>query len=298
VAPAAVAAGTGSTGAEPANVLDGWTVAGYDTWTNPHGWPDSSNTGTSGTLTPFSGELSTSSNGQVIEDLDIDGRVEVNHSGVIIRNCRITSPGGASFPGSKCVYGGGGDLQGLLVEDCELTSANAGTYDSVIGDDNYTLRRTFIHHVPEGPRIGDNVLYEDCYFALLIGNDEEAHSDGSQVTGSCVDSTYRHNTVIAVNVDDGDQTSALLCGPDLGDVTGLVVEDNLFAAGGYTTYFGGSDFDADDWTITGNRYGPLTGDMAPTFGRLSGNIGGVTNLTWSGNVVDADNTELTLGDFV
>lgn len=293
MAPAAVAAGTGTTTGAVLNVLDGWAIATYDSWTNPYGWPDSSNTGTSGTLTP-SGSVTTSSNGQVIENLDIAGRVEVNHANVIIRNCRITSPGGGTFPGSKCILG---SWTNLLVEDCELTSANAGTYDAVIGDDDYTLRRCFIHNVPEGPRVGTSVLYEDCYAPLLIGDDPEAHSDGSQTTGPCVGSTYRHNTVIAVNVDGGDQTSAYICGPDLGNVTGLTVENNVFAAGGFTTYFGGSSFTADDWTITGNRYGPLTGDMAPTFGRLSGDIGLVTSLTWSGNVVDADGTPLELEDF-
>lgn len=296
MAPAAVAAGAGTTTGAVLNVLDGWTTATYDSWTNPYGWPDSSNTGTSGALTP-SGSLTTSSNGQLIENLDIAGRVEVNHANVVIRNCRITSPGGTSFPGSKCIFGGGGDLQGLLVEDCELTSANAGTYDAVIGDDGYTLRRCFVHHVPEGPRVGSSVVLEANYRPILIGSDPEAHSDGTQVTGPCVGSRMEGETVIAVNVDGGDQTSALICGPDLGNVTGLQVLDCIFAAGGFTTYFGGSSFAADDWTITGNRYGPLTGDMAPTFGRLSGDVGLVTNLTWSGNVVDADGSALGLEDF-
>src|SRR6266481_5394553 len=80
------------------------------------GWPDATNTGIPAgtTLTPFSGSFTTTSNGQIVDSLDVSGDIFVHHSDVIVRKCRARS-----------MYIGADDqpftTTNGLIEDCEIT---------------------------------------------------------------------------------------------------------------------------------------------------------------------------------
>lgn len=150
------------------------------------GYPNAANTGPSGTL-KASGSISTTRDGQVIENLDITGEVRVYHNNVKIRNVRIRSAGGhAIFILNNT---------GLVVEDCELDGQGRNA-EAAIAHHNYTMRRCEVKNFGEGPRINGNVTLEDNYihqFANFIS--QGAHQDGIQATsGNNV--VIRHNTVI------------------------------------------------------------------------------------------------------
>jgi hypothetical protein len=231
-------------------------------------FPNASNTGPTGSLTP-SGSIVTSANGQVIQNLDINGEIRVNHSNVVIRNVRIRSNGG------NAIYLNG--VSNLLVEDCELDGQNRNS-EAAIGEHNYTMRRCEIHNFGEGPRINGNVTLEDNYIHSFADfNHEGAHQDCIQQT-SGYNVVIRHNTCL-MDVESGN--AALMIGSFEGG--NVLVENNLFAGGGYTVY-GGS---AVGWspnytnvTIRNNRFSTM---YFPRSG-FHGPITNISEAAVSGNV--------------
>src|SRR5688572_30489076 len=79
-------------------------------------FPDANCTGTlPGVARTSSGSITTSSNGQIIQNLNISGSIFVQHANVIIRNVRITNPGGVAVANAA-----GGTGSSFTLEDCEL----------------------------------------------------------------------------------------------------------------------------------------------------------------------------------
>ena len=119
------------------------------------GFPDASNTGVpaGSSLTPHSGDISSSANDQVIELLDQSGIIEVTHDRVTVRKCRINGPGGTGnfvvvwvkgndcviedcentngVGGGKCIWMEG--VTGCTVQRCDLSDAEDGVYMSGSG---------------------------------------------------------------------------------------------------------------------------------------------------------------------
>jgi chitodextrinase len=235
---------------------------------NPHsgGYPDETNTGVpSGvTLTP-SGSLTVSTNGTVLDGLDITGQVVITADNVTIRNCRITSAD--YYP---IDYSG----TGLLVEDTEIigqsTNVTAG-----ISFDNYTARRVFVTGTADGFKANNNVLIEDCYVhTLAIG--QTTHNDGVQATGG--DSvTVRHNTFKL-----GDQTgvsAVVQLGNEYGNNSNWLIENNLIDGGGWSINANTDDASkSPNCQIINNRFTRRAG-YGP---------GGAAGATWIGNIYDDD----------
>jgi hypothetical protein len=173
-----------------------------------------------------SGSITTSYDGQVIANLNVNGRITVNHNNVTIRNVKVTNPGGVAITniGTKAT--------GLLIEDVELDGTGNNGGHSAVDFNNYTLRRANIHHYGEGPGCGNNVLIEDSYmhsFTSFVSSG--AHQDGIQCEyGNNV--MVRHNTIL-MNVDGGN--AAITFG---GPAVNCTAEYNLVAGGGFTLYQG------------------------------------------------------------
>jgi hypothetical protein len=198
------------------------TTAPATTTTVPSsGFPDASNTGPTGTLTPQSGSITTTAHGQVIENIDLVGSIEVAHNNVVIRNVRIRSAGQAIHVNGET---------GLVVEDCELDGTGATDGASAISEHNYTIRRCEIHHFGEGPRSNGNVVIEDNYMhSFLNFIAQGAHQDGIQITSG------NNHQIVGNNINicqpDG-SNAAIFAGTFGGD--SVVVEDNLLSGGSYT----------------------------------------------------------------
>jgi hypothetical protein len=204
------------------------------------GFPNASNTGPTGPLTP-SGSITTSANGQVIQNLDINGEVRVQHDNVTIRNVRIRSDGGNAIN----ILGN----TNLVIEDCELDGQSRNA-EAAVAEHNYTMRRCEVHGFGEGPRINGNVTIEDSYihsFANFIS--VGAHQDCIQAT-SGMNITIRHNTCL-MNVDGGNGSVFLSSFPG-GNV---LIEDNLMAGGGYTLGIDGQLY--SNVTVRNNRWSTM-----------------------------------------
>lgn len=194
---------------------------------------DGTNTGPLGAglayadLTP-SGPVTTSSDGQIIEGLDVLGAVRIRHNDVTIRNCRIDGGGSALY----CVdFASRTPVTGTLVEWCELIgAASAG----IVHYSPYTLRRCNIHaQLADAIKAGSNCLVEECYLhdpAPAAG----AHVDGCQI----VTAPDGPVTIRRCRIEGNwrNQTSAILAQSATGPIAGLTVEDNLLGGGAYSLY--------------------------------------------------------------
>jgi hypothetical protein len=80
-------------------------------------WPDATNTGVPpGTSLTPSGGFTITTNGQIVEELEVSGTVVVQADNVTIRNSKFTVAGTESIS----IGGSPGTYTGLVVEDCEF----------------------------------------------------------------------------------------------------------------------------------------------------------------------------------
>jgi len=99
-------------------------------------------------------------NGALIENVDVTGNIDIDADNVTLRNFRINANG--AFYGIQVRPG----AKGVLIEDGEITnSASAG----VFGQGSATYRRLHIHdHNKDGMKIrGAGSLVEYCFVTRL-----------------------------------------------------------------------------------------------------------------------------------
>jgi hypothetical protein len=162
--------------------------------------PNASNTGvTPGTvLTVHEGDFTTSKPYQVVENLDITGRVNVRHSFVTIRNCNVRN----SFPPSDTNGGGNLDIWGAIntravqgvvgctVQDCTLTAANPNVNCYGVVGREVTIRRCDISKVVDAMAVQENnchayanYVHDMRWYAYDPRQSNGSHSDGLQWAG-------------------------------------------------------------------------------------------------------------------
>jgi hypothetical protein len=180
--------------------------------------------------------------GTVVDGLDVRGCLTINADRVTVRRSRIRC-------GGDYVVRVGGDVRGVLLEDVEIDGQGSpGTI--AVGVDGFTIRRADIHGVGDGPRMGDSTVVEDSWIhGLAVGGG--SHNDGIQSTGGR-GIVIRHNRIDHPR----QQTSCILLGADLGDISGALVTGNLLNGGNYTVYAGADrGHRASNIQIVGNRFG-------------------------------------------
>jgi len=232
------------------------------------GFPDATNTGWSGTLAP-SGTITTSSDGQVIEDLDISGVVRVNHNNVTIRNVKVSNGFIDLNPSTD----------GTVIEDCELDGSSQTSNVEAVRYARYEIRRCDIHGYGEGAKANGAVIIEDNYmhdFQSFLH--QGAHHDGIQAEwGDNI--TIRHNT-IDMGVDGAN--AAIFVQPN-NDHSKVIVDDNLLASnGGFGAYDGtGGTANNCDVVFTNNRFSNKYHPAGGYYGTVNGFFCG----THYGNVI-------------
>lgn len=225
--------------------------------------PGPTNTGVpAGTTLKPSKTIRVDQNGAIVEDLDVDGEIEVYADNVTIRRVKVTS--GSYYP-----IRFDAPHKGLLVEDSEII----GTSDDVtsaISFAHYTARRLDIHGSADGFKADEDVLIEDSWIHDLR-NGPDQHNDGMQSTGG-KGVTLRNNNI------SGASNACVQTGDEGGVPTeDLTIECNWLDGGGYTLNIRGKDPTRPKNTkIINNRfgrgagYGPWTiDDPNPT---VTGNV--------------------------
>ena len=152
------------------------------------GWPDVGSTGLRdpGVL-KSSGSVSVSTNGAVVENLDIKGSISIDADNVTVRNVRVTNNGAKNLIDIKP------GRSGILIEDVELDGRRVATHGVVHG--GYTARRVNMYGVGDGFRAGSNTVIEDSWVHDLGHDgayDSSPHLDAVQSVGG-YDITIRNN---------------------------------------------------------------------------------------------------------
>lgn len=294
-------------------------AAGISGWQGGNRFPDATNTGaTLGTLTPvssgsgtnysFSGSTMTltgsvsnfaitgavkiATNNVTISGCSISNGLSVIGSsgthitGTTISNCAITSPGGGSSEVVELNYSGS-----TTIKDCTISGTDSGPGRASYGiDDNQgvdapTVLRCNIYYCRiyvsvQAGLCQDNYMHDSGY----IWGD---HTDGIDFEGSIAPMSILHNTILVPFT----QTSPIHMNSTFATVTGVTVDSNLLAGGGYAIYCGngGSFLSAnplpppENMVITNNAFSTMYFDKGGLFGTGADYNSGGTGNVWSGN---------------
>lgn len=237
-----------ATGAFVANLINNPSLGGY---------PDATNTGVpSGTTLTNSGYITVTTNGAIIQNLNIAGSIVVNANNVTIKNCRITS--GDAYPIENMGTN-------LLIEDCDII----GTGSSVacgVAFYGYTILRCNVSGGADGLKADADCTVQDCYIHDLYVT-ASSHNDGLQTTGGD-NVNVIHNTF--------DTGSAGVCIQFGSTNSNWLINNNLIHSSGWAL---NGNTGTTNTTVTNNRFAPVAGWYGA--GSLPG-----TGITWSGNYYD------------
>ena len=227
-------------------------------------------------LTPYTGPLTITTAGTVIDGKSIPNCLDIRTTGVVIRNSRITCTSGA-FAG---VYADNAPAAAnLVIQRVEITCVDGHRHGVWVH--SATITGAYIHDCENAGEINGNTVVRDSY--LMSREVFPGHADDLQSQGGN-DVVIDHNTFAGL----APITSSIISNPNSNSRWSVV--NNFFSAGAYTLYcpenVGGT------WTVRNNRfYGPVTGHgysfpddpHSPSFGFTDG-CGGVG--TWTGNYRD------------
>jgi len=227
----------------------------------PSAYPDATNTGAKGTLTPRSGDITVNVNGTILENIDLKGAIRVYADNVTIRNVKITT--GGYWP---ILFDG----KGGVVEDSTIV----GTLNSqaCVGGSGMTIRRMNCSGAGDGVKLGSSSTMTDSYIHDL-GTGPESHNDGCELGSK--DVTVRHNTILNAQ----GQTAAVFIGASAPS-TNILVEDNVLAGGGYTVY--GPDPGSSNVRVVNNKFSARYFAKGGSYGPVAYWKTGSGN-EWSGN---------------
>lgn len=204
-------------------------------------WPDATTTGwahTGVTLTVHPGDLNVTTDGAIIDSLDVHGNINVRANNVTIRRSRVVH--GQVF-NSRRINNGGvvteTQYTGLVLEDVELDgrpfTTKVTAYRAPIGGNAYTARRVDVHHWGDGFIARNDVVIEDSYVHDLISEGDAATTGSHNYAAG---GNGGHHVVIRHNrLECGaDNCSATV--PFYGDFEPLddvLVQNNLMNGGQY-----------------------------------------------------------------
>jgi len=254
------------------------------------GFPDATTTGpTVGTVfTNAFGEFNTTSNGQIVEKLNLDGYILVNHNNVTIQDCNIftSNPGPGALTDilvtvnrtgttiRRCKIVSGWALAGILldennantvVEFCNISNCENGI---TIAGSSINIHDNYIHDLAREPGHVD------------------PHFDGMQGFPGYSNWTINHNTI------QGKDTSSIILGGNTGPIATHTVSitNNLLLHQGPTAYGVQCKF-TDGLTVTGNRISVEVGP--PQYPIFPIDLVGCVTLSTAGNVVHETGAPIT-----
>ncbi|MGZ5968969.1 MAG: right-handed parallel beta-helix repeat-containing protein [Polyangiales bacterium] len=188
----------------------------------PSSWPTAATTGIPAgtpTLTVIADSKHTEKDGQILDAVELQGRLYVDHKNVVIRRSRLI---GDMY---YAVY--------TTIADSNLTIEDSDIVGGVLLTDHFVGRRNHLHAPAGGTRddgwifAASDVLLEDNLIDGLIG-DMGAHLDGIQIMGGSR-IVLRHNWIEAKSppISGGGVNAAIFFAPDKGPIADVTVECNM-----------------------------------------------------------------------
>ena len=206
------------------------------------GMPDATTTGVPAgtTLTAYTGPMTITKDGTVIEGMIIDGTLKIEASNVTIKNCIIKNYGWWGIDGEGAAN--------LTVLNCDFTaSTSKDTNAAILGSG--TFIGNDISQSENGIVLtGGASVVRDNYIHDLFDNFGEPHIDGISVQGGQDNVLIEHNTI------ESWDTSAVFIKNDFGPINNITVRNNLMYG----------DADRGDPAATVYVYGPNTTNVSIT----------------------------------
>jgi len=172
---------------------------------------DATNTGYTGTLSPYTGSLTITTPGTLLENLRINGQLNIRAHNCIVRNCEVLS---SDYYGIEA-QGTGGQGDGLLVENTRVAGGGSGS--TILCDSGLVVRGCDLSVADNGIFPGSNFLIEHSYIHNLHpGSIGEAHVDGIQIGGGA------HGKILGTTIYGWD-TGCVTIIPDYGPVDDIEI---------------------------------------------------------------------------
>ncbi|MDG6104741.1 hypothetical protein Daura_05685 [Dactylosporangium aurantiacum] len=223
-----------------------YTVAGFPAANNtgyPQGLPG--DTRKKVTLTPYTGPMTITVAGTVIDGKDINGHLEIKAKNVTIRNSRIRVANVQAVTSTD-------DNANLRIEDTEidgqLKDASTGGI-ALIGRTGFTLLRVNAHGSGDILRIDGRGTVQDSWLHDPGGTGSAQHNDVIQSTNASY-IRILHNRL----ENQHTQTSCILLKADIGSISDVVVDSNLMNGGGYSFYWYDANYKITNGKVTNNRF--------------------------------------------
>lgn len=229
-------------------------------------FPDASTTGPqAGTsFTTTSGEVRTSSNGQIIQNLDLTGYIIIQNNNVTIRDCII------NFSDFFAILGNSGT--GTVITRCKIIGSPSFTGINTENLNNIEISYCDISVCENGIAISSSdVNIHDNYIHALASGGAEPHIDGIQGFPGYTDAVINHNTIIS------EDTSGIISN----GISPTTVTNNLFGHSGPISY-GMQLSNSGPVTVTGNRI-----QISGGYPLFPFNLVSCTSITYNNNVNDA-----------
>jgi hypothetical protein len=166
--------------------------------------PNNGTTATSCSSLPSSGSVESSSNGQIIQNLNISGTLEIDNNNVTVKNVCVTDPTtDLNEVGAVVLSGSGDEVDDSIIQGSAAnngTKASGGVQNGVSGSG--TLKHDFIQHcdtcVHSGPwTIADSYIMQDSDLSVL-GQKAYGHCDEDEdVYTADVQMTFTHDVLLA-----------------------------------------------------------------------------------------------------
>lgn len=212
-------------------------------------FPNAGNTGVpSGQTLTNSGDLTLSTPGATVSNLNVSGTVTITAANVTLMNCRITT----SHASAVVTVNAGGS--GAIIRDCEINGGGSSTYGilSRSGATGNTYLRCNIHGSENGIDPGNNDTVRDSYIWGILNTDNgDPHYDGIEFDGGN-GLLIEHNTV---DMHELTQNAAVNLDNFFTSLTNVIVRNNLVRGAHYTIWldasFGGGS--VSNISLTDNR---------------------------------------------
>jgi hypothetical protein len=225
--------------------------------------------------------------GAVVENLQVEGVIEVTGKNVTVRDNVIVVTGetwgvGLRHTTNATVTGNTIGTPGLTPR---LEVGIKDIYGDAVGT---TVANNDIAGTSTGIQLGSGVIRDNYIHDLgMVDGD---HVNGIMSNGFTERLVIEHNTVL----NPFFQTDAIALFQDFGPEADRLITGNLLAGGGYTIYGGDGNFGTTrDIRITGNRISRIYFPSGGSYGPVTAFDSQGPNNLWFGNVWDEDGSSVT-----
>jgi hypothetical protein len=230
-------------------------TSGASTPPSSSGKPSAETTGVKSgtTLTRHDGDITVTTDGTVLSNLDIHGFVTVRAKDVRITNCIVR--GGKSkgvATGLITNYG----FAGLVITDTDVIPEFPSVYFDGIKGSDFTATRVHVRGGVDSVKIhGSNVTISDSLLENTTYYSSDPQQGGGPTHNDNIQTLYGTNLKVIGNTIRGAQNFAVLGGATRGNLD-LVVQDNWLDGGHCTVKLQILNGYAETAKVTGNKFGP------------------------------------------